>query len=557
MSNVLANKLKAKGKITAEQALSALKMSEREGISLLAAIESLGLFTEREMIEYSNKSLGIEVDPNALQNMNEEISEKLSLSFIQQYNMVPYKEVEGNYYIAVIDPFDRRALENARIQLQSEGKLIPVLVSQSQMISMLERLQAETDEIVESTLLPEESVTLDDIEQINISNKVDSAPLVKLVDSILLDAYRKGVSDIHIEPEEKMTLIRFRVDGSLFLHRSLNKSIHNKIIARIKIISGMDSSNQNIPQDGSFKFRSQYVSFDLRVSTLPTANGEKAVLRLLGADKEITYDLYSLGLSDEVISAIERTIKLPNGILLVTGPTGSGKTTTLYSILHKLSTPESSIVTVEDPVERNIAGITQVQVNPKAGLDFAGSLRSILRQDPDVIMIGEMRDQETASIAARAAITGHFVLSTIHTNDAISTVSRLIDMGVEPFMISSSLKTVIAQRLVKKNCVHCNAEHVNTDLEKELIEMEDDISFKGDGCEQCNFTGYKGRTAVFEILSIDKEIQRMISDGESIDRMKEYISNENIRTMRDEIFELIREGKTSIEEGIKILYSSD
>lgn len=558
MSNVLANKLRAVNMITEQEATSALNMSEKEGISFLLALESLGIKSEKDLIDFISIKFGIERDAEALKNLDKEVAEKLDLSFSQQYNIISYKEVEGSIYVAVVDPFDRKVLENARVQLQSRRRLIPVIVSQDTIRSMLSELQEDVQEDFSDIFDDDRELSSEDIESINISSKVDSAPLVKLVDSILLEAYRKGVSDIHIEPEERITNVRFRVDGSLFNYKSFDKVIHNKIIARLKVIAGMEPSQQNIPQDGSFKFKSQYVSFDLRVSTLPTATGEKAVLRLLGADQNITYDLYSLGLNDYVIEAIEKTIKLPNGILLVTGPTGSGKTTTLYSILHKLATPDTSVVTVEDPVERNIAGITQVQMNAKSGLSFANALRSILRQDPDTIMIGEMRDSETATIAARAAITGHFVLSTIHTNDAISTVSRLVDMGVEPFMISSALKTVIAQRLVRKNCEYCRTEHINTDLERELINMPDTLSYQGEGCEECNFTGYKGRTAVFEILTIDNTLQKMISSQASIDEMQEYIdSKEDMRTMRDEVFDLVRNGTTSIDEAIKILYSND
>lgn len=817
MSNILANKMIGSNKISKDEALAALNLSSKENISFLSALEALGGETEDKLIEYASKEYGIATDANAVKNLNEELADKLSIAFSQQYNIISYREdTSGQIYVAVIDPFNRKTLENARVQLQSTRRLIPVLVSQATLNEMLQVLHGESEDILESIFTDEESdeLTSEELERINISSRVDEAPLVKLVELIIMEAYRKGVSDIHIEPEERLTHIRFRVDGTLFTHRSLDKSIHNKIVSRIKVLGGMDPSNHNIPQDGSFKYKTNYMNFDLRVSTIPTTNGEKIVMRLLGADKDITYDLYSLGLSDYVINAIEKTIKLPNGILLVTGPTGSGKmlrvdtpiktpggakqiqdlrvgdavydsddnvchvtfisdieqkpelyklsfsdgqhvyadanhqwivkdlanevyneqievlierihklayskkdlvseisaiemytelvnnvdrnvklmsaqfpsfeafkgafkfidveinentvftrrvfidyimrrlnvrkdnpnysivlstreiidlgvlkrriyfvdgewletdlvrwgipipgnrtehnyilsidpvhedsdeygaavcisvdsadssyqcddgvvthnTTTLYSILHKLATPDTSVVTVEDPVERNIEGITQVQINHRAGLDFASSLRSILRQDPDTIMVGEMRDQETATIAARAAITGHFVLSTIHTNDAISTVSRLLDMGVEPFMISSSLKTVIAQRLVRKVCTNCKIEHINTDIEKELINVEDDISYQGQGCEECNFTGYKGRTAVFEILPIDRDLQTMINREASGDEMRTYVEGKKYRTMRHEVLELVEQGTTSIEEAIKILFSND
>lgn len=557
MSNVLTNKLVAEGVITKRDAIGALNLREREGVPLIFALEVLGVIKEDKLVEIIADKFGIKSDKSALRDMDTNIVEKLSLDFSQKYNIVSYKEVDGYIYVAVNDPFNRRILENARIQLQSEHRLIPVIVSSKTIMGMLSYLQVDEEIIEEEGFEEVETVTNVDIEELNISSRVDSAPLVKLVDAVIVEAFRVGASDIHIEPQKTMTNIRFRVDGGLFIHRSVNKEVHNLITSRIKIMAGLDPSNRNVPQDGSLHFESKYVSVDLRVSVLPSSHGEKVVMRLLGADKNITYELHSLGLKDHIISAIEKAIRVPNGIFLVSGPTGSGKTTTLYSILQKLSTPESSITTVEDPVERDIPGITQVQVNNKAGTTFAGSLRSILRQDPDTIMIGEMRDAETATIAARAAITGHLVLSTIHTNDSIATVSRLIDMGVEPFMIASALKTVIAQRLVKKTCEHCKVEHINTDLEKELINYNEEKSFAGEGCEECNFTGYKGRTAVFEIVMIDKTLQKMISEKRTEEEMRDYIKTTDVITMRDEVLNMLKEGSTTIEEAVKILYNTD
>lgn len=557
MSNVLANKLRGMSLLTDDQAAEALNVSAKDDQPFLKTVERLNFGNEAEIINSISFKSGIVIDENVLENVDLTISEKLSFGFSKRYNAVLYKEDQNYLYVAVLDPFDRKMLENIRIQSRTNKIIEPVLVKYDTMIELLSLLEDSKNDVGEEVLADEYTEEEVDIEALNIAQRVDAAPIVKTVDSIIVDAYRGGVSDIHIEPEDKNTVIRFRVDGTLHIHKTFNKRVHNLICSRIKIISGLDPSNRNQPQDGSFTHETEYTSVDLRVSVLPVAGGEKVVMRLLGADKNINYDLHSLGLRPYVIESIEKAIKVPNGIILVTGPTGSGKTTTLYTILNKLATPETSLVTVEDPVEKNIEGVSQVQVSPKAGLGFAESLRSILRQDPDTIMIGEMRDQETAQISTRAAITGHLVLSTIHTNDAISTVSRLIDMGVEPYMISSSLKCVIAQRLVKKVCEHCKEEHVNTDIEKNLLKVEDNISYVGTGCEKCKFTGYSGRTAVFEILMVDGELARMIANDDGQEKMTKYVASKGTRTMRQEVLELVNKGTTSIDEAINILYTID
>lgn len=554
MSNVLANKLRQVDLLTREQATKALNSSSIDNVPFIITLQRLEIHKEDFVLEKIKEEFNFSVNYQVLRELKLSVAQRLTLSFSKNNNVISYDEDEGHIYVAVLDPFDRQMLELTRLQLRTGKKVVPVLVRFDDMMEMLSRLQAVSEDIGETVEEIDKTIEVD-WEAENISNRVDSAPLVKMVDGIVIDAFRNGASDIHIEPEEKITNVRFRVDGSLYLHRTIEKEQHNLVCSRLKIISGLDPSNRNTPQDGSFRYKAGYISVDLRVSVLPTANGEKIVLRLLGADKEINYDLNSLGLRPYVIETLEKAIRVPNGIILVTGPTGSGKTTTLYTILNKLATPDTSLVTVEDPVERNIEGVSQVQVANKAGLGFAESLRSILRQDPDTIMIGEMRDQETAQIATRAAITGHLVLSTIHTNDAISTVSRLIDMGVEPYMISSSLKCVIAQRLVKKVCPSCKIEHVNTDIEKDLIKISDSTSWEGSGCQECNHTGYRGRTAVFEILEVDGELARLIAKNADMETLVAHVAKKGTRTMRQEILELMDQGLTSIEEAVKILYT--
>lgn len=556
MQEALGNKLVELGLIKIEQLQGSLKTAFDNDEPLLQVIIDSGFSTESELLSSLSGFFRIKTLEEPLSELNLDVAQSLPKAFCRTNLLLPYKHEDGILHVAITNPVDFQSIESVKV-ITEESNLVIRMVSVSQLKDMMSRVYSDSNIIVDEDSSSKKELTEEEIEEANISNRVDNAPLVRLVNSIIVDAFQANASDIHIEPEENFTRVRFRVDGGLYVYKEFPKNLHDRIVTRIKIIAEIDVSNRQIPHDGSFKFKSQYVSVDLRVSTLPTPDGEKVVMRLLGADKNVTYDLYSLGLSDHTIETIESAIQVPNGIFLVTGPTGSGKTTTLYSILHLLSKGDNSVVTVEDPVERNFPGITQVQINDKAGLTFSKSLRSILRQDPDTIMIGEMRDSETAEIATRSAITGHFVLSTIHTNDALSTVSRLVDMGVEPYMIASSLKCVIAQRLVRKICKHCKKENIVSDIERKLISVDTQISHVGEGCDKCNNTGYSGRTAVFEIVVIDSPLQRLIAKEANIDVLKSYIEDKGVRTMKTEVMELVDAGITTIEEAVKILYSVD
>jgi type IV pilus assembly protein PilB len=384
---------------------------------------------------------------------------------------------------------------------------------------------------------------------------LESSPVVKTVNGLIIEAYKKNASDIHLEPEANHTRVRFRIDGDLIHHTDFERDLHSLVSTRIKILAGLNIAEKRIPQDGSFQFTHDFKKIDIRVSSLPTPYGENIVMRLLGADQNIEYSLSGLGLSDSTLKTIEKAIQVPHGIILVTGPTGSGKTTTLYSILAKLAVPTISVKTVEDPIERKFEGITQVQVNQKAGLTFAAGLRSILRQDPDIIMIGEIRDTETAEIAIRSAITGHLVLSTIHTNDALSSVVRLIDMGIEPFKVGSSLVCVISQRLVKKICVHCKEQIEITSAQQRLLKTDLTRVHHGKGCPKCNHTGYSGRMAVFETVLIDTVLEDMISKNASLETMRSYARDKGIPMLREEVLHFIKLGVTTVDEGLRILYN--
>lgn len=525
-------------------------------------IAELGFASERDILRTLALRLGVEYVDTPLFIVELDVIRLIPEALARRYSIIPVYLRSGALTIATNDPLDFACLEDIAMITGLEIKT--VLAPLPEIDRAINRVYAKKssddimgnikDEFSASYLPSMEKIDQDDV---NMAERVDSAPIVKLVNSLIMEAYQQNASDIHIEPEERFTRIRFRIDGDLVVHNELSHEIHQLITTRIKIISSMNIAEKRIPQDGSFQFKNDFLLVDMRVSSLPTPFGEKIVMRLLGADRSIDYNLKSLGLSEQTLTMIDKAIRLPHGILLVTGPTGSGKTTTLYSMLSKLADPRKAIVTVEDPIERKFEGITQVQVNARAGLTFASGLRSILRQDPDTIMVGEIRDAETAEIAIRAAITGHFVLSTIHTNDALSTIVRLVDMGVEPFLVASSVKCVISQRLVKKLCTHCKTEREVESSDNILLHTQYKTAFVPVGCSHCNNTGYSGRTAVFEIILIDSTLERMISDGATMEQLKNYAQSKNMRMLRDEVLDLISAGKTSIEEGIRILYTAD
>ena len=525
-------------------------------------IAELGFASERDILRTLALRLGVEYVDTPLFIVELDVIRLIPEALARRYSIIPVYLRSGALTIATNDPLDFACLEDIAMITGLEIKT--VLAPLPEIDRAINRVYAKKssddimgnikDEFSASYLPSMEKIDQDDV---NMAERVDSAPIVKLVNSLIMEAYQQNASDIHIEPEERFTRIRFRIDGDLVVHNELSHEIHQLITTRIKIISSMNIAEKRVPQDGSFQFKNDFLLVDMRVSSLPTPFGEKIVMRLLGADRSIDYNLKSLGLSEQTLTMIDKAIRLPHGILLVTGPTGSGKTTTLYSMLAKLADPRKAIVTVEDPIERKFEGITQVQVNARAGLTFASGLRSILRQDPDTIMVGEIRDAETAEIAIRAAITGHFVLSTIHTNDALSTIVRLVDMGVEPFLVASSVKCVISQRLVKKLCTHCKTEREVESSDNILLHTQYKTAFVPVGCSHCNNTGYSGRTAVFEIILIDSTLERMISDGATMEQLKNYAQSKNMRMLRDEVLDLITAGKTSIEEGIRILYTAE
>ncbi len=540
-----------------DEALSRQKVMKKR---LGEVIIDLGYVSEKDILQALAKRLKVDFVENPMLMIDFDVVRLVPESFARKHEIFPLYLRLGTLTIATNDPLDFACLEDLSMITGLEVKT--VISSRQDVIRAIDRAyrRSNTDDLMEDIRLDGLStseIEALDLDDVSMAERVESAPVVKLVNSIIMEAYQQNASDIHIEPEETFTRVRFRIDGDLQLYSQFTHEVHQLITTRIKIISGMNIAEKRIPQDGGLRYRHENARFDLRISTIPTAHGEKVVMRLLGADRSISYDLHSLGLSNYTIGMIEKALRLPHGILLVTGPTGSGKTTTLYSMLAKLNDPTKAIVTIEDPIERKFESITQVQVNTRAGLTFANGLRSILRQDPDTIMVGEIRDTETAEIAIRAAITGHFVLSTIHTNDALSTVVRLTDMGIEPYLVASSVKCVIAQRLVKKICTHCKIQVEVESADNLLLGTNLTHAHIGKGCKFCNNTGYSGRTAVFETILIDSALEQLISHNASMDALKNYAKEKKMRMLADEVIDLIKEGVTSVEEGVNILYSTE
>jgi general secretion pathway protein E len=384
----------------------------------------------------------------------------------------------------------------------------------------------------------------------------DDAPIVRLINALLTQAVREGASDIHIEPFETRSVVRYRIDGVLRDVVEPQRALHGVLVSRVKIMASLDIAEKRLPQDGRITLRLAGRPVDVRVSTVPTGHGERVVLRLL--DKQAgRLDLTGLGMSDDTLKTLAELINQPHGIILVTGPTGSGKTTTLYAALGKLDSSQHNILTVEDPIEYDLDGIGQMQVNPKIELTFARALRSILRQDPDIIMIGEIRDLETAQIAVQASLTGHLVLATLHTNDAVGAVTRLVDMGVEPFLVASSMLGVLAQRLVRKLCPACRQEHTPDVAEMKLLyagmgESGSRTIYMPEGCNACANTGYQGRTGIYELLSIDDSLRTLIHDGAAEGKLRDYARSRGMRTIRDDGLRWVRAGISSLEEVLRV-----
>ncbi len=487
--------------------------------------------------------------------IDEDAVKKIPESLAKKHTVIAINIQGRRLTVATDDPINFNILED--VKMQTGMDTIPVLATKSAINKAIG--QHYSMDNVDSVL---ESVTQfknDDLEDEASRDRVESAPIVKLATTIIENSFRADATDIHIEPFKTYTVIRVRVNGDLVELMKISNVVHNALTTRLKLISGMNIAEKRIPQDGRFTQTVDGTVLDVRVSSLPTVNGKKIVIRILSTGNIALRKITDLGMSDYNYQLFESMIKCPHGVILVTGPTGSGKTTTLYAALGELAKPNVNVITVEDPVEKAIDGINQVQVNAKAGMTFAAALRSILRQDPDIVMIGEMRDSETADIGIRAAITGHLVLSTLHTNDAASTIVRLVDMGVAPYMVATSLIGVIAQRLVKVLCPKCKTQRMSTEEENKLMKLKDVHTpipvYEHCGCPECNNTGYRGRTAIHEIIHCTAGISTIVARNGSKEEIEKKAQENGTKLLRDNVSELVQKGVTSMDELVRVTYA--
>lgn len=545
------------GAINEKQLEEALKVSKAKGDILGETLLELGYLDEKTLykgleyiyhIPYVDLS-AIDVDKNACSMISETLAKK--------HDLIPIKKEGSVLSVVMFDPLNFYAIDDVKNSSGMQVSVIGIAPKKS-IASAIDRYYGGeiAEKAFEDLRREYSNLNLSDLSDIS-NSEVANAPVVRLINSILQRAVKSYASDVHIEPMENKLKIRFRIDGQLQEVMTSSMAVHSAIVTRIKIMGQMDIAEKRIPQDGRVGTVVDGKEIDLRISMLPTVYGEKVVIRILGGSAGVL-ERSQLGLSENNNALFDKITKSPNGIILVSGPTGSGKTTTLYSLLAELNKPNVNIITVEDPVEYKLEGINQVQVNVKAGLTFANGLRSILRQDPDIIMIGEIRDTETAEIAIRASITGHLVLSTIHTNDAPSSVTRLIDMGIESFLVASSLVGVVAQRLVRNICPRCKTAYRPSHSEMMMLDMKEPQSlYKGEGCPYCNYSGYKGRSGIHEILAVTKEIRDLISRHATLDQLQQMAVRQGTQTLRQSCIDLVLEGVTTIEELLKVTYSLD
>ncbi|HPP16737.1 MAG TPA: type II secretion system ATPase GspE, partial [Dictyoglomaceae bacterium] len=548
-----------KGMITKEQLDEALRVSSEKGIRLGEALLELNYINDYQLAQTLSEQIGIPFISLKNAKIDLDLVKVITAKKAREHLILPLYKENGKVIVGIVDPSNILALDDLRMITRSD--VSPVVVPRNEMVETINQIwgSEEVEKVLEEIIVQkeEEEAQYQEVSLEEISS--EEGPIAKLVNSMLVDAVKKEASDIHLEPLERNVRIRFRIDGILHEVMYIQKRFQAALVSRIKIMSDMDISERRIPQDGRIKVNIRGEVYDLRVSTLPGIYGEKVVLRLLGRGT-VALSLESLGFSERNYERYLKMLKTPYGIILVTGPTGSGKSTTLYASLNMINSPDINIVTVEDPVEYQLPGIHQVQVNPKAGLTFASALRSILRQDPDVVLVGEIRDEETARIAIQAALTGHLVLSTLHTNDAPSALTRLIDMGIEPFLISSSLLGAVAQRLVRTICPYCKAPYEPTIEEisalKATLGEDIDVSnvtfYKGQGCSRCNNKGYKGRTAIHEIMLMNDEIRELILKKSSREVIREAARKYGMVTLREDGMEKVLKGITTIEEVMRV-----
>jgi type IV pilus assembly protein PilB len=564
----LGDLLVADGLLTAEQLRKALAEQKGSPEKLGSVLVRLNFVNEDQLIGFLSRQYGVpsitlgqlDIDPDVLKLVPAPIARK--------YEVIPVRRMGNSLALAMADPTNVFALDD--ISFMTNLQVLPLVASQTSIKKAIDRNYESKTEAISSVLsdmqtdlsnveVVEEGEEGTKVDVFELKESADEAPVVKLVNMVLVDAIQKGASDIHFESYEKIFRIRFRMDGVLHEMLAPPKRLESAILSRLKIMSNLDIAERRLPQDGRIKLRYNNREIDFRVSTLPTIFGEKAVLRILDKDA-LKLDLTQLGFDEWSLDKFNAAIHQPYGMVLITGPTGSGKTTTLYSGIHTINSPDVNIMTAEDPVEYNLKGVNQVQINEGVGRTFAAALRSFLRQDPDVILVGETRDLETAQISIRAALTGHLVFSTLHTNDCPSTIARLLDMGIPPFLVASSLLLVLAQRLGRKVCKQCREPY---DADEESLVQYGHVPtgkgkiqfYKGKGCATCNFTGMKGRIAIYEVMPIGEELRSAILRNASTAELRSIAETAGMRSLRQAGLMKVIEGTTTIEEVLRVTLS--
>ncbi len=526
---------------------AALQSADIRGIGLLDMLAESG-HQKAELFAMIAAHSGMESTELSSTEPPNSAARLITADIALRYRIVPLRKSSEALFLAFGDPLNLETIDTLRYLFKEPIEIRAALPEQID--AALNRLYPETDESAQSILLQmdeDEALLFDEDSEIETE---DEEPIIRLVNLLIMEGFRSRASDIHLEPLSREFRVRYRIDGILREVEGPPRRLHPSVISRIKIMSNMKISEKRLPQDGRIEIRVMGRDIDLRVSSIPTNHGESIVMRILDK-KSLALGLPNLGFFSADQQAFEKLIKLPDGILLITGPTGSGKTTTLYACLNHLNRPDRKIITIEDPVEYQLSGINQVHVRPDIGLTFSTALRSILRQAPNIIMIGEIRDRETAEIAVNSALTGHLVLSTLHTNDAPSAVTRLLDIGVKPFLVSSSVRAIMAQRLVRTICEHCKIEVRPTEAEKTLVGSVDRL-FKGEGCASCGQTGYTGRKGIFELLNIDDEVRHMIYSGVTAAELRTKARELGMRTLREDGLRKVGNGITTLSEVLRV-----
>ncbi|MBI3625243.1 MAG: type IV-A pilus assembly ATPase PilB [Candidatus Rokubacteria bacterium] len=567
VSRRLGDLLVNEGLISQEQLQRALSEQKGSNEKLGTILVRLGSIHEDQLIGFLSRQYGIPSITLSQLDIDPDVVKLVPAQIARKYEVLPVKRTGNALTLAMADPTNVFALDD--VAFMTNLQVLPVVASQGAIRQTIERIYEPQSSALSEVITAMEGEAPDvelveggedaapsKVDIFELKDASEEAPVVKLVNLILTDAIRRGSSDIHLEPYEKVFRVRYRIDGVLQEMMAPPKRLEAALLSRVKIMANLDIAERRLPQDGRIKIRYSNREIDLRVSSLPTIFGEKIVMRIL--DKEaLTLDLAKLGFDDWSMENFKKAIHQPYGMVLITGPTGSGKTTTLYSAIHTINSPDINIMTAEDPVEYNLKGINQVQINEEIGRTFAAVLRSFLRQDPDVILVGETRDLETAQIAIRAALTGHLVFSTLHTNDAPGTIARLQDMGIPPFLVASSVLMVMAQRLARRVCKECRDPyeadeesltpygHVPQGLGKVTI-------YKGKGCQACNFTGMKGRTAIYEVMPVTPEIRELILRGANSTELRDLATQQGMKTLRQAGLMKVLEGQTTAEEILRV-----